>query len=203
MGPIAYVGATALNALKAHSIGWWNDSQGTQTNCIASFDALVQPHLGDLLFMSESDREFDLVSFPGQGAFSPTGDQVMSLTKAEAGSTAFIRPTDDYYVAFEPSSSTADATAAAKVQAAFGTLSDVTYIAVFKPTSDPYHAEVDVYLLGRTGVRRSRRPPHHRRRDLIRQCLGSAEAGAFVTASNAFVPLAPRCCESGNKTGVM
>jgi hypothetical protein len=40
--------------------------------------------------------------------------------------------------------------AAALVEAATAQLSDVIYIAVHKPNSDPYHAEVDVYLIGRT-----------------------------------------------------
>jgi len=150
MGPIAYVGSAALNALKLHAQGWWTDSQGTQTGCIASFSALVTPHLGDLLFLSESDRPFDVVSFPSEGAFNPTPDEIIALTKAEAGSTGGIRPTDNYYTDLEPSSSTADPNAAAAVQAAFGTLTDVTYIYVQKPSSDPYHAEVDVYLVGRT-----------------------------------------------------
>lgn len=147
MGPIAYVGWTALTALKAHALGWWADSQAPQKSCIASFSTAITPELSGLLFLSESDRPFDVVSFPGAGAFAPTGDEMMSLTKAEAGSTFLIRPVDDYYGDLEAGD---DPNASTKIQALFGTLSDVTYVAVFKPNSDPYHSEVDVYLVGRT-----------------------------------------------------
>jgi len=150
MGPMAYVGSIALAALKSHALGWWASSQGQQVDCIGSFESIVSPHLGDLLFMSESDRAIDIVSFPGEGAYVATPQQIITLTKAEAGSTGGIRPTENFYVALEPSSSTADSTAAAKVQTAFGTLTDVVYIYIEKPASDPYHAEVDVYLVGRT-----------------------------------------------------
>ncbi|MGH7285140.1 MAG: hypothetical protein ACRELY_26755, partial [Polyangiaceae bacterium] len=97
MGPISYVGSSALTALKAHAQGWWTDSQTPQQDCIASFSAAITPELDGLLFLSESDRPFDVVSFPGAGTSAPTGDLVMSLTKAEAGSTFLIRPVDDYY----------------------------------------------------------------------------------------------------------
>lgn len=147
MGPIAYVGTAALTALKGHAQGWWADSQAPQQNCVASFSIAITPELDGLLFLSESDRPFDVVSFPGAGTYNPTGEEVLTLTKAEAGSTAAIRPTQNYFDALEAGT---DPDASAKVQALFGTLSDVTYVAVFKPDSDPYHAEVDVYLLGRT-----------------------------------------------------
>ena len=149
MGPIAYVGSAALAALKTRAQAWWADSQAPQ-NCIPSFEALVNPYLGDLLFLSESDRPFDVVSYAGAGTYNPTGELMVSLTHAEAGSTAAIRPTGDYYTNLEPASAAASADAAARIQAAFGTLTDVTYVAIFKPDTDPYHAEVDVYLVGRT-----------------------------------------------------
>jgi len=119
--------------------------------CVASFETTVIPHLGALLFMSESDRPFDAVAYPGAGTTAPTADSVLTLVGAPPGSTAEIRATDDYYVAFEPSGSTADPAAGSAVQAAFtAQLTDVVYVAVFAPAGSVDTSLVDVYLVGRT-----------------------------------------------------
>ena len=119
--------------------------------CVASFEIAVNPHLGDLLFMSESDRPFDLVTYPGAGGAPPTASSVLALVGAPAGSTAQLRNVDDYFADFEPSSSTADPSAATDVQNAFSSqLTDVVYVAVFAPPGSDNTALVDVYLVGRT-----------------------------------------------------
>jgi DNA uptake protein ComE-like DNA-binding protein len=122
-------------------------TSGTWSTCTGDFIAAVAPHLPPLLFLSESDRPFDIVVFPGAGTSAPTAASVLALVDAEAGSTALLRSPDDYFTALEPE----DSPDAAAVQAAYGAqLTDVVYVAVFKPESDPYNAEVDVYLVGRT-----------------------------------------------------
>jgi len=102
--------------------------------------------------LSESDRPFDLVSFPGQGSTTMTAASFFARLQKPAGWSFETRDLSHFYTALEPASATADANAnaPATVQAAFGPLHDVQYIAVHKPDSDPYHAEVDVYLVGRT-----------------------------------------------------
>lgn len=123
--------------------------------CVASFEVSVIPHLGDLLFMSESDRPLDVVFFEGQGGSAPTAASVLALLDATVGvtpgSTTETRDPSNYYVDFEPSSGTADPNAAAAVQAAIAAqLTDVIYVAVIPPLGSPNQALVDVYLVGRT-----------------------------------------------------
>jgi hypothetical protein len=123
----------------------------TALACVAAFETAVSPHLGDLLFMSESDRPFDLVAYEGGGTSAPTAASVLALVGAPAGSTAQVRATGDYFTAFEPSSSAADPSAAADVQNAFtAQLTDVVYVAVFAPPGSVDTSLVDVYLVGRT-----------------------------------------------------
>ena len=141
---VSGVGTATMAQLHAYATsGAWVGP----SSCVGAFTAAVAPHLPPLLFLSESDRPFDIVSFAGAGTTAPTAASVLALVNAEAGSTAQLRDPNDYYGDLEPPGS-ADALA---VQAAFGAqLTDVVYVAVFKPDSDPYHAEVDVYLVGRT-----------------------------------------------------
>ncbi len=144
------IGTATMKALHNYATsGDWNPGAGGA--CVQAFDAAVGPHLPDLLFLSESDRPFDLVSFPGAGTSAPTADSVLALLKMPAGYTAQQRSVDDYYTAFEPNSSTSDPNAGADVQAAFAAqLTDVIYVAVFAPSGSINQADVDVYLLGRT-----------------------------------------------------
>ena len=137
------VGPATMTALRTYAqSGAWGAAE-----CLVSFDAAVQPQLASLLFMSESDRPLQIIAFPGAGGSAPTAASVLLLVGAGAGTTAETRGVDGYYAALEP----ADSPAAAAVQAAVtAQLTDVVYVAVHKPDSDPYHAEVDVYLLGRT-----------------------------------------------------
>ncbi len=142
------VGTATMNALKSYAqSGQW----GAPGDCVASFEDAVGPHLPDLLFMSESDRPLDLVSFPGQGTTAPTAASLLALLKAPAGWTAESRDPNDFYVDFEPSAADADPNAAAIVEAAVAAqLTDVVYVAVHQPAGSVYQAEVDVYLVGRT-----------------------------------------------------
>src|SRR5262249_7971666 len=112
MGGVAYVGAAALGALRAQAQTWWGAMHGSAAGCVARFDDAVGPHLGALLFLSESDRPFDLVSFPGAGGAAPTAASVAALVKAAPDSRIYARSVESYFTAFEPSSSTADPTAA-------------------------------------------------------------------------------------------
>jgi DNA uptake protein ComE-like DNA-binding protein len=143
---VSGVGQATMNALLAYAqSGQWGAS------CVSTFDDAVGPHLADLLFLSESDRPLDLVSFPGAGGSAPTAASLAALVGASADSQLFTRSADDFFANLEQASSTADPTAAATVQAAFGAqLTDVTYIAIQPPASSINHAEVDVYLVGRT-----------------------------------------------------
>ena len=115
------------------------------TTCVASFQSAVSSDLANLLFMSESDRPFDVVYFDGQGTKAPTAASVLALVHKPAGSTASIRAAANYFTALE-----GDDTAIANVETAFGTLTDVTYVAVFAPPNSIDKALVDVYLVGRT-----------------------------------------------------
>jgi DNA uptake protein ComE-like DNA-binding protein len=118
----------------------------TAMACIAKFEVAVIPELANLLFMSESDRPFDVVTFAGAGTKAPTAASVLALVNAQTGSTSELRATSDYFVAFE-----GDATATTAVQSAFGAeLKDVVYVAVFAPPNTNNSALVDVYLVGRT-----------------------------------------------------
>jgi hypothetical protein len=114
--------------------------------CVASFEKAVYPHLSALLFMSESDRPFDMVFYPGAGGVPPTAASVLAIVEAAPGSSSELRATSDYFVALEPSGS--DATA---VQSLFTSqLTDVIYVAVHAPAGSIDTALVDVYLVGRT-----------------------------------------------------
>jgi hypothetical protein len=145
---VSGVGTATMTALKAYATsGTW----GTAT-CTNGFDAAARPLLGDLLFLSESDRPIEIVSFAGAGTSAPTAASVLALVSEEAGMTVEQRDPSNYYVAFEPASDMADPNAGAALEAAVtANLTDVIYVAVSLPRSDPYHAEVRVYLLGRDG----------------------------------------------------
>lgn len=151
MGGVGYVGAAALGALRGEAQTWWGALRGAGADCVAKFDDAVGPHLGDLLFLSESDRPFDLVSFSGAGGAAPTAASVAALVKAPADSRLYTRSVDNYFAAFEMSSSSADPMAAELVEAAVkAQLTDVVYIAIQPPAGSVDQALVDVYLLGRT-----------------------------------------------------
>lgn len=118
------------------------------SSCVITFSDTVEPYLDDLLFMSESDRPFELVVFPAEGAYPPTGASVLALVGAPAGSVAEERVVENYFRAFEPSGPGADPLAAYAVENAFGEqLTDVIYVAVFAPAGN---VVVQVYLVGRT-----------------------------------------------------
>jgi DNA uptake protein ComE-like DNA-binding protein len=146
---VSGVGTATMNGLKAYATsGTW----GAPTTCTNGFDAAARPHLADLLFLSESDRPIEIVSYPGAGASAPTAASVLALVSESAGSTAELRDASNYFVAFEPASDMADPNAGMALEAAVtANLTDVIYVAVSLPRSDPYHAEVRVYLLGRDG----------------------------------------------------
>ncbi len=145
------VGTQTMTALHDYAAsGQWNAGSGPYA-CIDEFETAVSPHLGDLLFMSESDRPLDVVSFAGAGSTAPTADSVLALVGAPSGSTAELRAAGSFDNALEPSSSTADPGAAAAVESAFTSqLSDVIYVAVHAPAGSLDQAEVNVYLVGRT-----------------------------------------------------
>jgi hypothetical protein len=158
MGPMTYVGTAALGALRKAAHAFWTTMHAPAPSpappdptCAANFDAAVRPHLADVLFLSESDRPLDIVSFPGAGASAPTAASVLALAKEKPGSTAEVRDPADFWVDLEAANATADANAPSAIQAAFAAqLTDVKYVAIFLPKTDPYHAEVRVYLVGRT-----------------------------------------------------
>ena len=131
--------------------GWAHAcAQSAAGSCTDTFAAKVSPELPTLLFMSESDRPLDLVTFKGAGAAAPTPEQLMVLVGAQAGSTAYTRPAANFIQALEYAPNTTGY-GINNVNEAFRTqLVDVTYIVIEKPSGDPYHAEVDVYLVGRT-----------------------------------------------------
>ncbi|HTJ80826.1 MAG TPA: nuclease A inhibitor family protein [Polyangiaceae bacterium] len=147
---VSGVGTSTMSGLRAYAqSGAWGAPPPACTN---GFDAAARPHLADLLFLSESDRPIEIVSYAGAGATAPTAASVLALVSEEAGSTVEQRDVANYYVAFEPSSGMADPAAAAALEAAVSAnLTDVIYVAVSLPRTDPYHAEVRVYLLGRDG----------------------------------------------------
>ncbi len=151
MGPQSYVGGAALGALRKSAPSFWSAMHAAPPGCIATFDAAVRPHLADVLFLSESDREIQIVSYPGAGTTAPTAASVLALVGAPAGSTAQLRDVGNYYVDLEPSSGTADPGAAAAIQAAVtAQLHDVVYVAIFAPKGSIDQALVGVYLVGRT-----------------------------------------------------
>ncbi len=148
LAAVSGVGTATLTALRGYAQG---GQWPPPADCVQSFDDAVGPHLGDLLFTSESDRPFDLVSFPGAGHSAPTVDRVLGLLATPQGYTGELRSVDNFYVCFEPANGNADPNAAALVQAAVqARLSDLIYVAVHAPAGSPYQAEVHVYLLGRT-----------------------------------------------------
>lgn len=145
---VSGVGPATMTALRSYALsGEW----GASGTCIADFEGTVGPYLDDVLFLSESDRPFELVSFPGAGTSAPTAASVLALVGAPAGSTAELRSVANYYRALEPSSGTADPAAAAVITGAFeGQLTDIIYVAVHAPAGSPDRAVVQVYLVGRT-----------------------------------------------------
>ncbi len=141
------VGPATMRALEAYATsGAWGAMA-----CTDAFGPAVQPTLDDLLFLSESDRAIEIVRFPGEGTTAPTPASLLALVHEVPGSAAQLRDTAHYFVALEPSSDMADPGAAAALEAAVGaSLTDVIYVAIFLPSSDPNHAEVRVYLVGRS-----------------------------------------------------
>ncbi len=118
-------------------------------SCTNTFEPAVSPHLGDVLFLSESDRPLTLVSYPGAGKAAPTAASVLALVGAPAGSTAALRDPASFFANLEASSSTADMDAPVTIQGAFDSqLVDVVYVAVTPPV--PNNVLVQVYLVGRT-----------------------------------------------------
>ena len=152
LASVAGVGGIGTATMKAlHAYAASGPFCAAPTDCVTPFDSAVAPHLPDLLFMSESDRPLDIVSFPGAGTAPPTAASLVALVHPEAGSTTETRDPNNFYVDFEPASATADPNAAAAVQAAIAAqLTDVVYIAIIPPKGGPNQAEVDVYLVGRT-----------------------------------------------------
>jgi hypothetical protein len=149
---VGSVGTATMKALHAYAAG--GDWAPAPADCVGSFQDAVAPHLPDLLFMSESDRPLDIVSFPGAGTAPPTAASLVALVHPEAGSTTETRDPNNFYIDFEPSSGTADVNAGAAVEAAIAAqLTDVVYIAIIPPQGGPNQAEVDVYLVGRTACR--------------------------------------------------
>ena len=148
---VSGVGPATMKALHDYAAsGQWGVPAGPDA-CVNAFESAVQPHLADLLLMSESDRPIDIIAFPGQGAVAPTAASVLALVSTTPGSTAELRPTENFYIVLEPSSGTADPNAAAAVQSAVSAqLQDVIYVAVHAPAGSLYQAEVNVYLIGRT-----------------------------------------------------
>ncbi len=140
------IGSATMNALLAYAqSGQWGAS------CVSAFSAAVTPHLSALLFLSESDRPFDVVSFAGAGTSVPTAASVMALVAAPAGSTAELRDLTATFANFEPASASADPGASAAVQAVFtAQLTDVVVVAVHPPPTSVDHSLVDVYVVGRT-----------------------------------------------------
>lgn len=131
--------------------GWAHAcTQSGQGSCIDLFTAKVTPNLATLLFMSESDRPLDVISFPGAGTAAPTPEQLMALVGSEAGSTGYTRPAANFIQGLEYAADTTGYGINNVNEAFHMQLVDVTYIVIEKPRSDPYHAEVDVYLMGRT-----------------------------------------------------
>jgi hypothetical protein len=150
MGPVNFVGASALTALRKHAPAFWAQSHGG-ANCVADFEAAVQPHLGDLLFLSESDRPIDIVTFPGAGATAPTAASFFALLHEPSDWTFESRDPSNYFVDFEPESATADPNAGALVQIEIASrLTGVIYVAVHQPAGSEFQSEVAVYLVGRT-----------------------------------------------------
>jgi len=145
---VSGVGTATMRALAAYaSSGTW----GVMT-CTNGFVAAAQPLVGQLLFLSESDRPIEIVSYPGAGASAPTAASILALVSEEAGMTVEQRDVANYYVAFEPGTAGADGTTVMALEnAVSANLTDLVYVAVSLPHSDPYHSEVRVYLLGRDG----------------------------------------------------
>jgi hypothetical protein len=140
------IGTATMQALLAYAqSGTW----GSPATCQATFESAVSPHLADVLFLSESDQPLTIVAWPGAGTSAPTASSVLALVGAPPGSTASLRDPNNFYNNLEPSSSTADPTAAATIQSAFtAQLTDIVYVAVFP--GGPSAVQVQVYLVGRT-----------------------------------------------------
>ena len=119
---------------------------GTSACAGAFITAVRAAPAAPLLFLSESDRPFDITVFAGAGASAPTASSVLALVGAEAGSgpLRFARPTTT-----SPRSSPRARPMPPRCRPRTPRVTDVVYVAVFKPASDPYNAEYDVYLVGR------------------------------------------------------
>jgi DNA uptake protein ComE-like DNA-binding protein len=141
------VGTETMQALHDYAAsGDWNNGTGPNA-CIDSFESAVTPQLAGLLFMSESDRPFDVVSFAGAGTSVPTADSVLALVGAPSGDTAEERPVSYFDDGYEP----ADSGAVTAVEAIVSSqLTDVIYVAIHAPAGSLDQAIVNVYLVGRT-----------------------------------------------------
>jgi DNA uptake protein ComE-like DNA-binding protein len=139
------MGSATMNALLVYA----QSGQWGAATCVATFESAVSAPLADLLFLSESDRPFDIVSFPGAGTSAPTAASLLALLHASAGSTTEVRDVANYYVDFEQNGP--DGNAGAEVQAAIAAqLTDLIYVAVHQPPDSIDISLVDVYLVGRT-----------------------------------------------------
>lgn len=147
LAAVSGVGTATMNALATYArSGLWGAPSPTM--CIPTFEDAVGPHLADLLLMSESDRQIDIVSFPGAGTTAPTASMLHTLVGAPSSTTTETRSVDDFFVVLEPSSDAADPNAAAIVEAAVrAQLTNLLYVKLHSAT-DP--AVVQVYLVGRT-----------------------------------------------------
>ncbi len=144
---VSGVGTSTMNALKTYATsGTWGTT--TCTNAFVTTATSLAPHL---LFLSESDRPIEVVSYPGQGATAPTAASVLALVSEEAGMTVEQRDVANYYVDFEPNDAMGDAAVTQMQAAVQADLTDLIYVAVSLPQTDAYHSEVRVYLLGRDG----------------------------------------------------
>jgi DNA uptake protein ComE-like DNA-binding protein len=142
------VGPATMKGLLAYAqSGLWN---APPSACLTSFESTVGPLLPQLLFLSESDRPFDLQTWPGKGTTTLTPESFFALLHEPANWSFLTRDPNDYYADLEPSGSGSDPNAAAQVQTAFGTLTNVIYISVHQPKGSLNQAEVHVYLVGRT-----------------------------------------------------
>jgi hypothetical protein len=119
--------------------------------CIDEWTYVMNHLLPDVLFMSESDRPLDVVSFEGAGGSPPTAQSVLALVGAPQGYTAEERDPANFYRALELSGPNANPNAPNAIHGDFDSmLTDVIYVAVFAPQGSPDYPIVNVYLVGRT-----------------------------------------------------
>lgn len=140
---LAGVGPSTMTALKGYAT---SNEWGTPGSTIASFTTAVTPHLATLLFLSESDRPLEVVSFAGAGDVAPNPNVMLALTHAAPGSIAVVRGIENFYSHLEGD----DAAAAAVRAVVEAQLTDVVYFNIYKPAGSPDRALVDVFLVGRT-----------------------------------------------------